>query len=440
MTERKKVGLATKIIIGLALGVLYGYFFRNYSGWLKPVGDMFIRSIKMIVVPIVFSTIVIGIAGVGDLKKVGKLGGKTLIYFEIITTIAILLGVTVANVTKPGVGINLSSITKVDISAYTSTATHHTTTDLFVNLIPTNIVDSLARADLLQVIFFAVLFGVALAGVGEIGKPVLHFFQGVAETMFKLTNIIMAAAPYGVFALMGFTVSQFGLAVLLPLGKLVGILYLTMAFFVVVVFGLVAKLAGINLFTMLRNLSAEMLIAFSTDSSESVFPRILKKMEQFGVPKSIVTFVVPTGYTFNLDGSALYQGLAVPFIAQMYGIHLTFLHTLTIIAVLMITSKGMAGVPGVSFVVLASTLASTGLPVEGLALIAGVDRIMDMGRTVVNVIGVSLASVVMARLEGVFDRSRATYPLQPLPEDIESNLGDLDQLNEKSSMTESFAK
>lgn len=438
MASRKKAGLALKIFLGLTLGILYGYFFRQYSGWLKPVGDMFIRSIKMIVVPIVFSTIVIGIAGVGDLKKVGKLGGKTLIYFEIITTVAIVLGLTVANLTHPGVGIHLTEISKVDVSQYTNTATHHSTTDLFVNLIPTNIIDAMARADLLQVIFFAVLFGVSLSAVGEIGKPVLHFFQGVADTMFKLTNIIMAAAPYGVFALMGFTVSQFGLAVLLPLGKLVTILYITMIIFVLVVFGSVAKFAGINLFTLLRNLGEELLIAFSTDSSESVFPRILKKMEQFGVPKSIVSFVVPTGYTFNLDGSALYQGLAIPFIAQMYGIHLTLIHQLTIVAVLMVTSKGMAGVPGVSFVVLASTLASTGLPVEGLALIAGVDRIMDMGRTVVNVIGVSLASVVMAKVEGVYDRSRATYPLQPLPEDLiiegEENIASVHQ------MTESFAK
>lgn len=418
MATKKKAGLATKIFIGLILGILYGYFFRKYSAWLQPVGDMFIRSIKMIVVPIVFSAIVIGIAGVGDLKKVGKLGGKTLIYFEIITTIAIVLGVTVANITHPGVGIHLNELSKVDISKYTGTAANHSTSDLFVNIVPTNIVDAMARADLLQVIFFAVLFGVSLSAVGDVGKPVLHFFQGVLDTMFKLTNIIMGAAPYGVFALMGFTVSQFGLAVLLPLGKLVIILYITMLIFILVVFGGVAKLAGVNIFTLLRNLGEELLIAFSTDSSESVFPRILKKMEQFGCPKSIVSFVIPTGYTFNLDGSALYQGLAIPFIAQMYGIHLTLLHQLTIIAVLMITSKGMAGVPGVSFVVLASTLASTGLPMEGLALIAGVDRIMDMGRTVVNVIGVSLASIVMSKVEGVYDSSRATYPLQPLPEDI----------------------
>lgn len=438
MAARRKTGLAMKIFIGLTLGILYGYFFRHYSAWLKPVGDMFIRSIKMIVVPIVFSTIVIGIAGVGDLKKVGKLGGKTLIYFEIITTIAIVLGVAVANITHPGVGVHLTEISKVDVSQYTNTATHHSTADLFVNLIPTNIVDAMARADLLQVIFFAVLFGVALSAVGDIGKPVLHFFQGVAETMFKLTNIIMSAAPYGVFALMGYTVSQFGLAVLLPLGKLVTILYVTMILFVLLVFGSVARFAGIRLLTLLRSLSEELLIAFSTDSSESVFPRILKKMEQFGVPKSIVSFVVPTGYTFNLDGSALYQGLAVPFIAQLYGINLTLTHQLMIVAVLMITSKGMAGVPGVSFVVLASTLASTGLPVEGLALIAGVDRIMDMGRTVVNVIGVSLASIVMAKVEGVYDRSRATYPLQPLPEDVASE--NKEDLAAGSQTAEMFAK
>lgn len=415
----KKPGLALQIVIGLILGVAFGYLFKNFGDTVKPFGDVFIRAIKMIVVPIVFSTIVVGIAGTGDVKKVGRLGGKTLLYFEIITTIAIGLGVLISNIVKPGVGLNLSAIAKTDITKYASTATTHSSVDMLVNIVPTNIIDGMARADLLQVIFFSVLFGLAISAIGDKGKPMLHLCQSIAETMFKMTNMIMAFAPIGVFALISYTVSHFGLAILLPLGKLVSLLYITCIIFVVLVFGLVAKLCGVSLWNMLRNLSEELLLAYSTASSETVMPRIMKKMEQFGVPKSIVSFVVPTGYTFNLDGSALYQGMAVPFIAQMYGINLSISQQIGIILVLMVTSKGMAGVPGVSFVVLAATLSSTGLPVEGLAIIAGVDRIMDMARTAVNVVGVSLASVVMAKWEKCYDPSRATYPLQPLAEDLE---------------------
>ncbi|HZW83524.1 MAG TPA: cation:dicarboxylase symporter family transporter [Candidatus Deferrimicrobium sp.] len=415
----KKPGLALQIVIGLILGVAFGYLFKNFGDTVKPFGDVFIRAIKMIVVPIVFSTIVVGIAGTGDVKKVGRLGGKTLLYFEIITTIAIGLGVLISNIVKPGVGLNLSAIAKTDITKYASTATTHSSVDMLVNIVPTNIIDGMARADLLQVIFFSVLFGLAISAIGDKGKPMLHLCQSIAETMFKMTNMIMAFAPIGVFALISYTVSHFGLAILLPLGKLVSLLYITCIIFVVLVFGLVAKLCGVSLWNMLRNLSEELLLAYSTASSETVMPRIMKKMEQFGVPKSIVSFVVPTGYTFNLDGSALYQGMAVPFIAQMYGINLSISQQIGIILVLMVTSKGMAGVPGVSFVVLAATLSSTGLPVEGLAIIAGVDRIMDMARTAVNVVGVSLASVVMAKWEKCYDPSRATYPLQPLADDLE---------------------
>ncbi|HWJ04060.1 MAG TPA: cation:dicarboxylase symporter family transporter [Verrucomicrobiae bacterium] len=418
----KKPGLAVQILIGLTLGILFGYFFSQYGDAVKPLGDVFIRSIKMIVVPIVFSTIVVGIAGVGDVKKVGRIGGKTILYFEIITTIAIGLGVLISNIFKPGAGLHLAELAKSDISKYTNTATHHSTVEMLVNIVPTNIIDGMAKADLLQVIFFSVFFGLALAAIGEKGKPMLNLCQSIAETMFKLTNMIMAFAPMGVFALIAYTVSHFGLAILLPLGKLVGLLYLTCALFVVLVFGTVAKLCGISLWKMLRNLGEELLLAYSTASSETVMPRIMSKMEQFGVPKSIVSFVIPTGYTFNLDGSALYQGLAVPFIAQMYGINLSLSQQIGIILVLMVTSKGMAGVPGVSFVVLAATLSSTGLPVEGLAIIAGVDRIMDMARTAVNVIGYALSSVVMAKWEKCFDASRATHPLQPLPEQGEMEL------------------
>jgi proton glutamate symport protein len=417
--KRKKPSLAIQIVIGLFLGVLFGHFLPQYGDAVKPLGDVFIRAIKMIVVPIVFSTIILGIAGVGDIKKVGRLGGKTILYFEIITTIAIILGVFISNVVKPGAGVHLSDLAKTDISQYTGTATHHSTVEMLVNIVPTNIIDGMARADLLQVIFFSVFFALAIAAVGDKGKPMLNLAQSIAEIMFKLTNMIMAFAPMGVFALIAYTVAHYGLGVLLPLGKLVALLYVTAALFIVFVFGTVLKLVGVSLWKLIRGLGEELLLAFSTASSESVMPRIMRKMEQFGVPRSVVSFVIPTGYTFNLDGSALYQGMAIPFIAQMYGIHLSLSQQLFIIAVLMVTSKGIAGVPGTSFVVLAATLSSTGLPIEGLAIIAGADRIMDMARTVVNVIGYSVASVVMAKWERVYDSSRSTYPLQPLTEEEE---------------------
>jgi proton glutamate symport protein len=415
----KKPGLALQIVFGLIAGVLFGYILPQYGDAVKPFGDAFIRAIKMIVVPIVFSTIIIGIAGVGDVKKVGRLGGKTILYFEIITTIAIVLGVFISNVVKPGAGIHLSDLAKTDITKYTGTAANHSTVDMLVNIVPTNIIDGMARADLLQVIFFSVFFGLAMAAVGEKSKPMLDLAHSIAEIMFKLTNMIMSFAPMGVFALIAYTVSHFGLGVLLPLGKLVGLLYITAALFIVFVFGTILKLAGVSLFKLIKGLGEELLLAYSTASSESVMPRIMRKMEQFGVPRSIVSFVIPTGYTFNLDGSALYQGMAIPFIAQMYGIHLSLSQQVFIILILMVTSKGIAGVPGASFVVLAATLSSTGLPVEGLAIIAGVDRIMDMARTAVNVMGYSVASIVMAKWEKVYDSSRATYPLQPLEEDVE---------------------
>ncbi len=408
----KRPGLALQILIGLILGILFGHFFPTWGEAVKPLGDAFIRMIKMIVVPIVFATVILGVAGVGDLKKVGRLGGISLLYFELVTTVAIVMGLASANLFKVGSGMNLETMAKTDVSQYTAQA--HSFSDTLLHIIPTNIFEGAAKGDLLQIIFFSVLFGVALAGVGQAGKPIVDFMHALSEAMFKLTNLIMKAAPIGVFALIAATIGKYGLGVLLPLGKLVLILYLTMAAFVLVVLGGIAFFAKIPFFKLLKLIAEELLLAFSTASSETVLPRIMTKLEQFGCPKSIVSFVVPTGYTFNLDGSSLYQGLAVVFIAQVYGIDLSFMQQVSIILVLMLTSKGIAGVPGVSFVVLAATLSSTGLPVEGLALIAGVDRFMDMGRTVVNVIGNSLAAAVVSRVEGQFNDQAAADP-QPVP-------------------------
>lgn len=417
MTTRMKLkmpGLAAQILIGLILGTLFGHFFPQWGIDVKPLGDAFIRLIKMIVVPIVFATVILGVAGVGDLKRVGRLGGLSILYFEVITTIAIVMGVGAANLFKPGVGVAIEGIAKTDITKYASAP--HDSVELLLHIIPTNILDSAAKGELLPIIFFSVFFGVALAGAGAAGRPVVDFMHGVADAMFRLTNMIMKVAPIGVFGLVAATIGQYGLGVLIPLGKLVGTLYLTMGLFIVLVLGGVAYAARIPFLKLLRMMSAELVLAFSTASSESVLPRIMQKLERFGCPKSIVSFVVPTGYTFNLDGSSLYQGLAVAFIAQVYGIELTLMHQISIVLVLMLTSKGIAGVPGVSFVVLAATLSSTGLPVEGLALIAGVDRFMDMGRTAVNVIGNSLAACVISRVEGQFDdKSAASVLIGPLP-------------------------
>jgi len=409
----KRYGLAIQIFVGLILGILVGALFYGnpaVESFLKPIGDVFIRLIKMIVVPIVLSTLIIGVAGVGDVKKLGKIGGKSILYFEIVTTIAIIVGLAAANLFQPGAGINMDQLTKTDIKKYVDTAEttqSHGLVETFVNIVPKNIVEAMANGDMLAIIFFAVIFGLGVAAIGERGKPVLHFFQGVADAMFWVVNFIMKFAPFGVFALIGVTVSKFGLGSLIPLGKLVIVVHLSMLFFVFVVLGAIAKMSGISILSLIKLLKDELLLSYSTASSETVLPKIMEKMERIGCPKAITSFVIPTGYSFNLDGSTLYQALAALFIAQMYGIDMPISAQITLVLVLMVTSKGIAGVPGVSFVVLLATLGSVGIPLEGLAFIAGIDRILDMARTVVNVIGNSLAAIVISRWEGQFDSSRA---------------------------------
>ncbi|NGY85835.1 cation:dicarboxylase symporter family transporter [Bacillus megaterium] len=412
----KKLGLAGQILIGLIAGIIVGaIFYGNPKAVevLRPIGDVFIHLIKMIVVPIVISSIIVGVAGVGDIKKLGKLGGKTILYFEIITTVAIVVGLLATNLLHPGTGVDRSGLEKSDISSYTSTAEateQKGFVETFVHIVPTNVFESIAAGDMLPIIFFSVLFGLGIASIGEKGKPVLRFFEGTAEAMFWVTNLVMKFAPFGVFALIGVTVSKFGLASLIPLSKLVIVAYGTMIFFVLVVLGLVAKWAGVNIFHLLKVLKDELLLAFSTASSETVLPRIIAKMEKFGCPKAITSFVIPTGYSFNLDGSTLYQALVAIFIAQMYGIDMSITQQISLILILMVTSKGIAGVPGVSFVVLLATLGSVGLPVEGLAFIAGIDRLLDMGRTAVNVIGNSLGAIVISKWEGQFnDKDKEAY-------------------------------
>lgn len=401
----KKIGLAWQILIGLVLGIIVGGIFYgspHVAEYLKPVGDIFIRLIKMIVIPIVISSLIVGVAGAGDMKSLGRLGGKTILYFEIITTIAIVVGLLAANLFHPGTGVDRSQLAKSDINSYvetTETTETHSMVDTLVNIVPTNIIKSLAEGDMLAIIFFSVMFGLGVAAIGEKGKPVIAFFRGTADAMFYVTNQIMKLAPIGVFALIGVTVSTFGLSSLIPLGKLVLVVYGSMIFFVVVVLGITAKLVGYNIFKLLKYLKDELILGYSTASSETVLPKIMEKMEKLGCPKAITSFVIPTGYSFNLDGSTLYQAIAAMFIAQMYGIDMSIGQQITLMLVLMVTSKGIAGVPGVSFVVLLATLGSVGIPLEGLAFIAGIDRILDMARTAVNIVGNSLAALVITKWE-----------------------------------------
>ncbi|MGG1594062.1 cation:dicarboxylate symporter family transporter [Terribacillus saccharophilus] len=406
--KRFKIGLAYQILIGLVLGIIVGAIFYGSDtavSVLQPFGDLFLRAIKMIVVPIVISSIIVGVAGVGDIKQVGKLGFKTILYFEIVTTIALVVGLAFGNIFQPGEGIDRSALETTSISQYEETAESqedHSVVDTFLEIIPTNVFQAMTEGDMLAIVFFSVIFGVGVAAIGQRGQPVLSFFQGVSEAMFWVTNLVMKLAPIGVFGLIGVTVAQFGLQSLIPLGKLAIVTYGSMLFFVVVVFSIIAKICGVNLFKMLRMLKDELLLSFSTASSETVLPKIMEKMERLGAPKAITSFVVPTGYTFNLDGSTLYQALATLFIAQMYGIDMSIWDQLLVLGVLIVTSKGIAAVPGASFVVLLATLSAVGLPAEGLAFIAGIDRILDMGRTAVNVVGNSLAVIVISKWEGKF--------------------------------------
>jgi len=412
--KKLRIGIATQILIGLVLGVVVGVIWYKSPGvetYLKPFGDLFLRLIKMIVIPIVVSTLIVGVAGTGSGKNVGRLGGKTILYFEIITTFAIVLGVLLANIFQVGHGVDLQAGTKADISQYQETEKaqeQKTVAETFLHIVPTNLFQSLAEGDILAIIFFSVLFGIGVAAIGERGKPVLQFFEATSHAMFYVVNLVMKFAPIGVFALIGVTVSKFGVDSLLSLGKLVILVYAALIFFLIVVLGLVAKICGVNIFKFLRYMKDELLLAFSTSSSETVLPRVMEKMEKLGCPKAIVSFVIPVGYSFNLDGAVLYQAIASLFLAQVYGIDLSIAQQLTLILMLMLTSKGMAAVPGASLVVLLATLGTIGVPPEGLAFIAGVDRILDMGRTVVNLTGNALAAVVMSKWEGVYNPQKGT--------------------------------
>ncbi len=414
---KKKISLPTQVIIALVLGVIAGlllYGQDDVANYIKPFGDVFLNLIKMIIIPIVFCSLALSISNLGDSKKVGSYGWKAILYFEIITTIAIGLGLIIGNLFKPGSGLDPDKLPKGDITKYQSSAhsAEQATTygnhliDTLVHIVPTNLFESMAKGELLPIIFFAVFFGLGLAAIGEKAEPVKGFLNGTLEAVFWMINKILKLAPIGVFAFICTTVMTFGASALIPLFKLLVVVVFAMVFFVIVVLGIVARMVGISIFSIMKILKSELLLAFSTSSSEAVLPIMMKKMERFGSPKDVTSFVIPIGYSFNLDGSALYQSIAALFVAQMYDIHLSLTEQLVLMATLMIASKGMAGVPGVSIVVLLTTLTSMNIAAQGLALIIGVDRLLDMVRTCVNVIGNALSTVVIAKWENVYDKEK----------------------------------
>ncbi|EES57245.1 cation:dicarboxylase symporter family transporter [Staphylococcus epidermidis] len=414
---KKKISLPTQVIIALVLGVIAGlllYGQDDVANYIKPFGDVFLNLIKMIIIPIVFCSLALSISNLGDSKKVGSCGWKAILYFEIITTIAIGLGLIIGNLFKPGSGLDPDKLPKGDITKYQSSAhsAEQATTygnhliDTLVHIVPTNLFESMAKGELLPIIFFAVFFGLGLAAIGEKAEPVKGFLNGTLEAVFWMINKILKLAPIGVFAFICTTVMTFGASALIPLFKLLVVVVFAMVFFVIVVLGIVARMVGISIFSIMKILKSELLLAFSTSSSEAVLPIMMKKMERFGSPKDVTSFVIPIGYSFNLDGSALYQSIAALFVAQMYDIHLSLTEQLVLMATLMIASKGMAGVPGVSIVVLLTTLTSMNITAQGLALIIGIDRLLDMVRTCVNVIGNALSTVVIAKWENVYDKEK----------------------------------
>ena len=396
--------ITTQIFIGLAIGIAVGHFFPAFGVGVKPLADAFLRMIKMIIAPLLFSTLVVGIAGTGDLKAMGRIGLKAIIYFEVATTIALFLGLFLVNFFQPGAGLTVPIGDTADLAALA--IKQQGAWDIFLHLFPTSVFDAMAKGDILQIVVFATFFGIALAAVGERGRPVMTFLDSVAQVMFKFTGYVMLFAPVGVFAAIAATVGGKGLAILWTLGKLVLVMYGGLIIFALIVVGGVSWIIRVPFLAFLKAIREPFLIAFTTASSEAALPKALEVMERFGVPKNIVGFVLPTGYSFNLDGTTLYLSTASIFVAQLAGLDLSLGQQLVMMLTLMLTSKGVAGVPRAALVVLTATLTTFGLPLEGAAILLGIDQILDMGRTAVNVMGNCISTAVVARWEGVLDDER----------------------------------
>lgn len=412
-----------QVLVAIALGICVGNFSPETGVALKPLGDGFIKLIKMIITPVIFCTVVTGIAGMEDMKKVGRVGAKALLYFEVVTSLALAIGLVIVNVIQPGVGFN-ADVTKLDtkaLTAYTSQAKASSTVDFLMNIIPNSVVDAFAKGDILQVLLFAMLFGFALSALGSRGKVVYKFIDDLSNTLFGVVGIIMKAAPIGAFGAMAFTIGKFGVGSLSRLGLLMGSFYLTCLLFVFVVLGTIARVSGFNIFKFIRYIREELLVVLGTSSSESALPRMMAKLENLGCRKSVVGLVIPTGYSFNLDGTSIYLTMAALFVAQATNTPLTMGQTLTILTVLLLTSKGAAGVTGSGFVTLAATFAAIPtIPVAGLALILGIDRFMSEARALTNLVGNGVATVVVSRWENELDVERMQRVLNnELVEDAE---------------------
>jgi aerobic C4-dicarboxylate transport protein len=403
-----------QVVVALVAGIAVGHFYPKFGADLKPLGDAFINAIKMVITPVIFCTIVSGIAGMESLKKVGRVGGKAILYFEVITTLALILGMVVANVVQPGAGINadLASLDSGAVAQIAQKAQPQTTMQFILAIIPSSVVEAFAKNNLLQVLLFSVLFGVSLSVCGERGEKARAVIDEFGKILLGVVGIVMKLAPLGAFGAMAFTVGKFGIGTLQQLSLLIACYYATTILFVALVLGSVARLAGISLWKLIKYLKEEMFIVLGTASTESVLPQLMQKLERLGISRSVVGMVVPTGYSFNLDGAAIYLTMTSIFIAQALNIDLTLWQQLGLLAILLLTSKGGAGVAGAALVALAATLSSTNLlPVAGIALVIGIDRLMNEIRALTNLVGNAVATVAVARWEGEIDLVRARQVL-----------------------------
>lgn len=400
-----------QVIAAITIGILLGHILPETGVMMKPLGDGFIKLVKMIIAPIIFCTIVTGIAGTDNLKQAGRVGAKALVYFTAATVLALIIGLVVVNTYKPGAGMNIdaSTLDTSKVESFTKGVKEQESLSGFLlHIIPYSVVDAFAKGDILQVLFFSLLFAAALAMMGEKGKPIVQGIDALSHVLFKIVAIIMKVAPIGAFGAMAFTIGQYGLDSLVQLGKLIAGFYLTCALFIFIILGSVMRMAGLSIWQLIRYIKEEIFIVIGTSSSESVLPRIIDKMTHLGCKKSVVGMVVPTGYSFNLDGTAIYLTMAAIFIAQATNTPITIYEELVLLGVMLLTSKGAAGVTGSGFIVLAASLGSIGhIPVAGIAIILGIDRFMSEARAVTNLIGNAVATVIVAKWEGAFDEKRA---------------------------------
>lgn len=409
------------IFIALVAGVIVGAVAPDFAVKMHPLATIFLRMVKMIIAPLLFATLVVGIAGHGDVKKIGRVGVKTLVYFEVVTTIALLIGLGIANLTNPGLGItNAINLPYLDEITQMASAVHHSSfSEFFISMIPTSVVQSMAEGNLLQIVVFSIFFALAICTIGKKAKPVMDLLSSVCQIMFKFTEFVMLFAPIGIFGAIAYTVGSNGIIILKNYAKIIFSLYFALAIFVVLVLFAACKIVGISLKSLLQAIEEPALLAFTTASSEAALPKAMEIMEKFGVPKSIVGFVMPTGYTFNLDGSTLYLAIAIIFCSQIAGMNIPLEQQLIIMFALMVTSKGIAGVPRVALIVLAGTLTSFQIPIAGVAILLGIDQLLDMGRTTVNLIGNCVATVVIARWENEFDYTKMNEYISSQAEKLE---------------------